>query len=406
MSLYPLRRLIVPSLLLISAFLLKAELPDMKPAYHALLDRLPYLTLGLAMVLCIFYNRARLFSLALTLLLAYWLIDTQLQSRLAEPRPLFIYSMLAMALPLTVFLLLVFPERGLRNRYGFALILLAPVQLLGAWMLWNYFPDAVLAVKNTLKVLPFGGRYYLPHIVAACFMVCSAAGFYMLCRYDSEHAAALLGTLLFVFVTLAFFKEARISAVMFGVAGLNLIISLVRSSYDMAYYDDLTGLRGRRALNERLRGLAGNYTVAMLDVDHFKQFNDNYGHEAGDEVLKMVATHINQVRGGGRAYRYGGEEFCIIFDGKTMDACLPHLEAVRATVEAYALSLRDRKTRPRSRTTGQQQRGTRSKPEMVSVTVSIGAATCADHEDPQEVIQAADAALYKAKKKGRNRVVY
>src|SRR5688500_11729736 len=137
--LLPLRRLLVPLVLLCGAWLLREQLSLLKPAYRQLLDWLPYAGFGLALLLCFFYNRARLFTLAFGLLLAYWLIDSQLQSRLAEPRPLFIYSMLVLALPLTALLLLLLPERGLRNRYGLSIVLLIPLQLCIAWVLWNYF---------------------------------------------------------------------------------------------------------------------------------------------------------------------------------------------------------------------------------------------------------------------------
>lgn len=406
--LLPLRRLLVPLVLLIGAWLSREQLFLLRPAYRPLLDWLPYAGIGLAMSLCFFYNRARLFTLALALLAAYWLIDTQLQSRLAEPKPLFVYTMLVLALPLTALLLLLLPERGLRNRYGLAVVSAVPLLLFAGWLLWNYFPGAVAALKSALPVLPFGGRYYyLPHGAAALFLSTFAGGLYALVRYDSEHAAAVLGALLFAGVTFAFFREAGISTLMFGAAGLSLIVSLVRSSYDMAYYDDLTGLRGRRALNERLRGLGGRYTIAMMDVDHFKRFNDDYGHEAGDEVLRMVARQIARVRGGGRAYRYGGEEFCIVFPGRELEQCLPHLEELRETVEDYAMSLRDHESRPSSAKAGRRQRGTRGSSRTVSVTVSIGAAEHdGRHEDAEQVVKAADVALYKAKKKGRNCVVY
>jgi diguanylate cyclase (GGDEF)-like protein len=405
--LLPLRRLLVPLILLCGAWLLKERLLLLEPVYRQLLDWLPYAGLGLALLLCFFYNRARLFTLAFGLLLVYWLIDTRLQSRLAEPQPLFIYSMLVLALPLTALLLLLLPERGLRNRYGLGVVLLIPLQLCIAWMLWNYFPDAVTALKKSMTVMPFGGRYYLPHAAAALFLLGLVAGLYVLCRYDSEHAAALLGVLIFAFVTFAFFREARISTTLFGAAGIALLISLTRSSYDMAYYDELTGLRGRRALNEHLRGLGGRYTIAMLDVDHFKKFNDDYGHEAGDEVLKMVGKRIARVRGGGRAYRYGGEEFSIIFPGRELEQCLPHLEDVRSAVEDYEMSLRDRKMRPHSKRAGRRQRGSRGVPRTVTVTVSIGAAEHDErHAGSGQVLKAADMALYKAKRKGRNCLVY
>src|SRR5690606_34832694 len=72
-------------------------------------------------------------------------------------------------------------------------------------------------------------------------------------------------------------------------AGLVVIIALVETAYVMAYHDELTGLPARRALNQTLASLRAPYTVAIVDVDHFKSFNDRYGHDVGDEVLRMVA---------------------------------------------------------------------------------------------------------------------
>ncbi|MER3423211.1 MAG: GGDEF domain-containing protein, partial [Nitrospiraceae bacterium] len=78
----------------------------------------------------------------------------------------------------------------------------------------------------------------------------------------------------------------------FAAAGLVLTLAVLQTSYAMAYHDDLTGLPGRRALNETLLKLSGRYTIAMVDVDHFKTFNDQYGHDVGDQVLRMVASHV------------------------------------------------------------------------------------------------------------------
>src|SRR5439155_477780 len=79
---------------------------------------------------------------------------------------------------------------------------------------------------------------------------------------------------------------------------LILIVAVVEASYHMAYQDSLTGLPARRALNEALLRLGGHYTVAMLDVDHFKRINDHHGHDVGDQVLKMIAAKLAQLTGG------------------------------------------------------------------------------------------------------------
>jgi diguanylate cyclase (GGDEF)-like protein len=180
-----------------------------------------------------------------------------------------------------------------------------------------------------------------------------------------------------------------------------LVVAVVEASYLMAYRDGLTELPGRRALNEALPRLSGQFTVAMVDVDHFKRFNDRYGHDAGDHVLRLVAARLAHAPGGGTAYRYGGEEFALIFPGKGAEECLPHLEALRETVETSRFTMR-RRFRPRNKPSAPKGRKTR---EAIVITVSIGVAEKNHrHSTPDQVVQAADKALYRAKEAGRNRV--
>ncbi|KAB3529819.1 GGDEF domain-containing protein [Alkaliphilus serpentinus] len=168
----------------------------------------------------------------------------------------------------------------------------------------------------------------------------------------------------------------------------------------MSYLDELTGLPGRRALKEAMLKLSGNYVIAMLDIDFFKKFNDRYGHDVGDEVLKMVAANIKQVHGNGKAYRYGGEEFTILFPGKTVSEALPLLEEVRQIIEKRSFVLRG-KNRPKNKPkTVTKNNGQQKK---LSITISIGVAEKTnDTRLPQDVLKNADKALYRAKKKGRN----
>jgi diguanylate cyclase (GGDEF)-like protein len=143
----------------------------------------------------------------------------------------------------------------------------------------------------------------------------------------------------------------------------------------------------------------------MLDVDHFKKFNDTYGHDVGDQVLKMVAGQIRRVGGGGKAFRYGGEEFTIVFPGKDEEHSRPYLEDVREAVADYALVLRE-KDRPSSHKAGRDKRGQGRYQHRASVTISIGMASRNKNlRDPERVIKAADQALYRAKQAGRNCLV-
>ena len=134
-------------------------------------------------------------------------------------------------------------------------------------------------------------------------------------------------------------------------AGLMLSLSVLQDTYNMAFRDDLTGLQSRRALNEQLMGLGRRYVVAMVDVDHFKRFNDTYGHDVGDQVLNMVAGKIDGVKGGGKAFRYGGEEFTVIFSRKKAADIMHHLEELRKTIAGYELWLRSQ-DRPKKSSEG------------------------------------------------------
>ncbi|UCG06049.1 MAG: GGDEF domain-containing protein, partial [Desulfobacterales bacterium] len=192
----------------------------------------------------------------------------------------------------------------------------------------------------------------------------------------------------------------------FIAAGLILIVTAVEASFSMAYIDELTGLPGRRSLNETLLNMGKRYAIAMIDVDHFKKFNDTYGHKTGDQVLKMIASKLERISGGAKTFRYGGEEFTAIFPGKDVDDAISHVEGFRETVESTPFVVRgtDRRRGRAKRNRGQ---GKSPDQEQVSVTVSIGLASPdKDLTDPDKVLKAADKSLYDAKQGGRNRVEY
>lgn len=409
MAFSALRRLVFPLVLLAASFFVREEVAGLNSIYRQLLDWVPYITLGGAAGLAVYYNRAHAFSVSVLLILAYWLINTQLQSSLSQPQPALIYTLLSLVCPLTILVLLVWPECTLRSRYGLMMAGLVLLEAGGGAALYFQFPTAGQAVVESMPPLQFKeltGGYYLSMPASVCFLIAFGVGSGLLIKRSNERVTALLSALVFVFVTLAFFDQVKISTVMLASAGLVLIISLARSAHDMAYLDELTEVGARRALKERLESLGRRYVLAMVDVDNFKKFNDRYGHDVGDEVLKMVATRLRRIKGGGTVYRYGGEEFCIVFPRKDLNRCRPHLEAARMAVENYRMSLRDRNERPASAKEGRQRRGGRRNGQSISVTISIGAAERnTQRPSPEQVLKAADRALYKAKQRGRNRLV-
>jgi diguanylate cyclase (GGDEF)-like protein len=251
----------------------------------------------------------------------------------------------------------------------------------------------------------------------------AAAGTFLLARFLFTRKpvdSALLWSLAAFFLSLRFTGTTRVSTMYSVTAACVLAASIIENSYLLAYHDELTTLPSRRAFNDALLRLQAPYSIAVVDIDHFKRFNDTYGHDTGDQVLRLVAASLARVSGGGQAYRCGGEEFNILFAGKTTAQVVEHLEHLRATIESSEFRMRsgDRRQIPRGpdrrnqRTRGRarkadaiRQLARESNPPSLRVTISIGVATSAKQEsDPERVLQAADKALYRAKANGRNRV--
>jgi len=186
-----------------------------------------------------------------------------------------------------------------------------------------------------------------------------------------------------------------------GTAGLILVFAVLEHGYDIAFRDELTGLPGRRAFNNVMEQLGGTYAIAMCDVDHFKKFNDAYGHDVGDQVLKMVASKLSQVGGGGRAFRYGGEEFLVVFRGRTAREAEPFAESLRRSIADAGFVVRspDRPARKPRQAKGTEE----TSAPRVNISISIGIAERSKrHSTPELVLDAADATLYRAKEAGRN----
>jgi diguanylate cyclase len=159
--------------------------------------------------------------------------------------------------------------------------------------------------------------------------------------------------------------------------------------------DTLTGALNRRAMDRTLDGLmieaasgGRSFCMLMADIDHFKNFNDNYGHQLGDEVLRRVGQVIHQqIKGGDFAARYGGEEFMVMLPDTPLQGGLKVAEDIRHAVEHIVLVRRSTKER------------------LSKVTISVGVGEFRPGENKSEMIERVDAALYKAKHAGRNQVL-
>lgn len=179
-----------------------------------------------------------------------------------------------------------------------------------------------------------------------------------------------------------------------GGIGLAIWGGLVRHTWQLAFVDELTGIANRRALEAHLSRHPP--MIAMVDVDHFKQFNDQWGHDIGDQVLRRVARTLEHAKSGYRVYRYGGEEFALVFTHSRPRRATETLEQLRNAINQDRFRVRTGSRKPKRRGSG----GGRE----VKITASFGLALPRPGESPQEMIKRADRALYRAKKNGRNRV--
>lgn len=270
------------------------------------------------------------------------------------------------------------------------------------WIITVHFADNDMTEIWQTYLLNIPEISPLPVIVVLYSIVmCGLSAIFVLTRSNNTDLASYT-CLLYSSLTFSLFSVDYISSTMFSIAGLLLLLYIITASHELAFIDQLTGIPGRRALESEMKHLGRTYTIAMLDVDHFKKFNDTYGHDTGDDVLKLVASIMAQTGGNAKVYRYGGEEFTVLFKGKTAKQSLEYLEELREDIADYDLIIRDTSTRPKDNKEGQAKRGKANKTKVVNVTISIGVADSEDLRKPQLVIKAADEALYRAKEGGRN----
>ncbi len=390
---------LVPSaVLLLLAFVALGWSDQLNPGLRDALGWAPVALTGLALGAALHFHRSRAFFAMSSLVLGWVALEAAAATGgfVADA----VFHAASVLLPVNLIVFALIDERGVFTRAGgFRFLLLFLEALFVALMvasgseklLWLIsVPLFESALTREIAVAPPGllvmlvallllhGRLVLePSPERAAFFGAAVAT--VLALYDG-YASPWTGTLL-------------------GVSGLMFLVSLLQTSWRMAFLDELTGLPGRRALEQALVQLGDIYSIAMLDVDHFKQFNDRYGHDAGDEVLRMVASRLESVGAGGKAYRYGGEEFAIVFPRRAMRETLAALGALRNDIadDTFIIRRIDRRIG--------DPRDDGSDGREVNITVSIGVAEAGRGGDtPHEVMRAADKALYKAKQAGRNQV--
>ncbi len=392
---------LVPEALLLGAAIASLHIDALREPVREFAPFAPIVVFGLGFLLALRFQRSRLVFALLILALLEWGLDRTRTSDVGR----FVWQAAAVLVPLNLAAVMLMTERGIFTRTGLARIGILLAQVGGVAAVARYAPsraESIVAYQafpaNWFNGTPLGQPALLAFLVGAALIITGIV------FRASTTGRAFLWALVAAFLAMHS-VDTPVAATIYGAAaGLILVVAVIEASYLMAYQDGLTGLPARRALTEALQRVNGKFTIAMVDVDHFKKLNDRYGHDVGDQVLRMLASRLSKVSNGGRAFRYGGEEFAILFPGDGVEECVPELEALRLAVEESKFTVRRRLQRRKPAKSKNGGNGARARPQ-ITVTVSIGAAESNGRQDaPELVLQAADRALYRAKDAGRNRV--
>jgi diguanylate cyclase (GGDEF)-like protein len=431
-TIYP---LILPAILVLLAVIAVAKWPDLLLLKHqfkefkALLEILPVLPYGVLLISFVMgwrYHNAGLILASLALAMSYFGLTFITFSELppeSVPENKVPQAVIFL-LPLNLAFYSVLVKRRIHTSIGVMASFLFIAQVLFTLFVCHPHGELPTKVINQLKVatpfiiselssstLQINGFFSYNSFLMKNSTIPSNAAFvsafaFILYRFLSSRNIQIGGFLLVLiasFIAAANQTSPPALIIYFTAAGLVLISTTVEASYSMAYLDELTGLPGRRSLDESLLNLGKQFTIAMIDVDHFKRFNDTHGHKVGDQVLRLIAARLGKMSGGAKAFRYGGEEFTAIFAGKDIVEVRGHIDAFRKAVASNPFVIRSQDRRAGN---SRKRRKTKSAGvKKVKVTVSIGMASPNKNlTDPEEVLKAADKALYKAKRNGRNRV--
>lgn len=371
-----LQSLLFPCLILLASVYASLYVGFLPPLWGDLLPLLPFILFAIGILLAWHFNKGRVLILVCLLLIP----KVHSADSDASVTAYLVVSCLCIALLTFV------KERGFFNRFVInrflflAMLLCWSYSVEAHWISFGFLDHPIFNLQVTWSTFLLWTILLLSiSLIFTSWWVSN----------DNFSACGLVSIVSLILLSHFSVSQSQFDALL-SAQFLLWIWFLLMESHRMAYLDDLTKLPGRRALNEKLVGLPKKYALAMVDIDHFKKFNDTYGHDMGDRVLKNVATQLKRFSHPGQAFRYGGEEFTIVFRHKHLEEVSDILEDIRDQIEHASVSVFDPK---------------KKQDIFVNVTASLGVAFASQGEFPDAVLKRADEALYQAKRKGRNQIV-
>ena len=394
---------ILPIILLTCSYYFLPQLSKPLPdTLQVILPYLPFIVFIIGMGLSWVFHHSREFNLFLLFTIIYIALDNYIWTPGLKVDFKLAYLLLVSLIPINFLLNFLLKERGILNQYGIRRFIILAAQLYFiAWILEH--PYAPLKEILTFTYFKYS-VLKLTAISQPILLAIAITGLIILVRLIQTSSILVSGIFSsFIAITTAvhFYQQPQLATLFILLAGLLILISIIINAYSLAYLDELTNLPSRRALVQNISTLGKNYSIAMVDVDHFKKFNDKYGHDIGDQVLKKLASQLRRVRGG-KAFRYGGEEFTVLFPNKNLNEAHLFCNELCKNVENNPFMLRN-KNRPKTK----QEESKRKQADAIPLTITISIGLAERSQDlvtAEEVIKQADKALYKAKKNGRNQV--
>lgn len=384
---------LLPVGILIGTAVINSKISSMADSVQNLILYFSYVLLAVIILLSFIFNRSIVFFIAVVIFISQILL---MSFKAAEGADAFntaaVRSIINIILPVNITAFALGSDKGILSIKGkFRIAIIIFEYLFIGWVVVTNRTGFIAFINST--PVHIGKLVPVPLLIFLIFVSAIILFIARIVLFNSSKDRLLFGVLLSVFMGL-FSKNTSLSMpVFFSASGIILLICALYETYFLAYIDELTGLPSRRSLKEKMMKLSGRYSIAMLDIDFFKKFNDSYGHDAGDEVLRFIGRCLKQMPGGGKSFRYGGEEFTVIFPGKSISEAASHLEKLRGNIAKARIPI----------SKGNSKNSTNQKTKRVSITISAGVAERNEkHSASLDVLKAADAALYRAKDKGRN----
>lgn len=278
--------------------------------------------------------------------------------------------------------------------------------------LTNWVSPILFPPNELLPYWPFSGLVFVSGFIAvACLAIApNRRQFWFLLQTLISFLPLMVG------IGYSFLGSSQPMGPVTGfLATLAFLATAFENIFNRIFIDETTEIPNRLAMEEHLQKLPKNYSIAMIDIDHFKRLNDRFGHPVGDHVLRYVAKHVQDLANG-RVYRYGGEEFCVVYERRDPEHVLKNLQKIQDYFSRHYFFVRNppsirSKTSAKHRQEGQppaiDPESGESNPKRVRVTVSTGLANhqARSPDTAQSTLSKADQALYHAKRHGRNRIV-